>query len=86
MVIFKGEPGSQGRVGFPGPPGRFVVGPKVYLNVYSGNHFGFLQFLIFNFVQGDPGPNGPPGPVGETGYGLPGAKVKKFTAIKCFAC
>lgn len=25
----QGEVGSQGRVGLPGPPGRFIAGPKV---------------------------------------------------------
>ncbi len=32
--------------------------------------------LIFSCLQGDVGSAGPPGPIGETGYGLPGPKVR----------
>lgn len=29
IKLSQGEPGTQGRVGLPGPPGRFITGPKV---------------------------------------------------------
>lgn len=31
--LHQGEPGAQGRSGSPGPPGRFIAGPKVITTV-----------------------------------------------------
>lgn len=86
-------------MGLPGPPGRFIAGPKVTipskfpilkfrqhhwlvsaLNPFFLNKDISVEDLIkTNFVhvfKGDVGPTGLPGPIGETGYGLPGPKVR----------
>lgn len=46
----------------------------------------FCQVISCMWSQGERGPAGPPGIQGETGFGLPGPKVKVMDDLKLYSC
>lgn len=47
--LCQGEPGAQGRLGLPGPPGRFITGPKVKDSVLLSHQCKTAEIRLRDF-------------------------------------